>query len=81
MSGIQIAYYVSTGILWLCIIINVVLILRNRKLNKDCMRLITLCDMTLDDVKGLRKRWVEKIMEVSEDGRQDEPTEDTGDTG
>lgn len=68
-------YWISTGIMWVCIIVNIVSLLQLRRLRKRLKAMIKLFETTVNELERLRDLWFEKVQEFSDDGNKDKPTE------
>ena len=68
-------YWISTGILWVCILANTISLLHVRRKRIDLETRIVRCQALIDDLEELRERWFLKAMGVSDDGNKDKPTE------
>lgn len=53
MEFYQILYLISAGLLWICILINIWQLRRNRRLSKDYLEAITAAKKARDDFEQL----------------------------
>lgn len=68
-------YWVTTAILWVCIITYIVLIKRYWKLNKEIGDALDCQTKELDEITELRIQCANRLRELSDNGIQTESTE------
>lgn len=60
----EVIRWISLAILWLCIALNAVCIIRSRRFIKQWDKIIDGCQHTLKECEALRDQWLERIKEV-----------------
>ena len=60
MEFYQLLYLISAGLLWICILINIWQLRRNRRLSKDYLEAITAAKKARDDFEQLCQNLNEK---------------------